>query len=119
MPAATKITDGIQVNFTFRSGDRVFVEDSEVLIIRRDEKGEEVRVSLEVQPQEDREKKYAWTQPMCDWCWTLKYPQRRPTRMRKPQIERCCNCNHETNSGIYIRVDPNSEYECKYPTKVK
>ena len=38
---------------------------------------------------------------------------RDPIRATTPDKETCCFCNFETESGIYVRVDPTV---CPYPT---
>lgn len=48
----------------------------------------------------------SWTQPVCEQCWFLVNITKEPVRMKEADPERCCKCGVETNSGIYIRVDP-------------
>lgn len=49
-----------------------------------------------------------WTQPICSWCWDHEHPHRRPHaivyeyRVR----ETCCLCSSPTDSGIYVRANP-------------
>lgn len=49
-----------------------------------------------------------WTQPVCDRCFRHRYPYKSPTRVRPPQLERCCLCGVITGSSIYIRIDPDT-----------
>lgn len=49
--------------------------------------------------------RFGWTQPCCDECWVDRNPDRDPVRTLDAQ-EMCVYCGEETNSGIYIRIDP-------------
>ena len=57
---------------------------------------------------------YSWTQPICEICFTERYPDKYPVRMILPEVEQCVDCEDTTDSGIYIRVDPK---EAKYPSR--
>lgn len=63
-------------------------------------------------------KSVSWTQPVCDSCWegyvmknTGEYKE--PARVT-PKKEECCFCRFETESGIFVRVDP---AVCPHPTR--
>ena len=48
--------------------------------------------------------RYPWTQPVCSSCLD-------PTRSSvivagDPEVQSCCFCGAETDSGISVRVDP-------------
>lgn len=47
-----------------------------------------------------------WTQSICDSCWWVRYPGCSAAKLVNPQKERCCDCGKETQSGIYVRIDP-------------
>lgn len=49
-----------------------------------------------------------WTQPLCDKCFVIRVPDRKPFKMKPEfaELERCCDCGEETTSGIYFRIDP-------------
>lgn len=47
-----------------------------------------------------------WTHPICEKCWNIREPTRRPSVMVPAEEEICCVCNQVTNSGIYVRGDP-------------
>lgn len=51
-----------------------------------------------------------WTHAICDKCWTGNRPDYArhglPHRMVPPKKERCCFCAGETESGIYVRRNP-------------
>lgn len=49
-----------------------------------------------------------WTHPMCAYCWLATNPGRQPMRLSEEvrNIERCCWCGQETESGIYVRHNP-------------
>ena len=69
----------------------------------------------------------SWTQPICDNCWNLNFPDREPVRMEAPmvEIETCCACAARTRSGIYVRRDPrtvqfpNQRRPKEWPTSVE
>jgi hypothetical protein len=49
-----------------------------------------------------------WTHAICDDCWDERYPDRNKSPRRgMGDLEMCCWCGKDTNSGIYIREDPN------------
>jgi hypothetical protein len=52
------------------------------------------------------EKRYGWTQPCCDSCWTDRNPDREAVRLKEPKKETCVYCGQETESGVYVRIDP-------------
>lgn len=54
-----------------------------------------------------------WTAAICTDCWVRANPDRQPTRLKEPYVERCHNCGRFTTSGIYIRLNP---AEQNYPT---
>jgi len=60
--------------------------------------------------------RYSFTQPVCDECWDLRYPDRPSPRLGQGPQERCCDCTTLTSSGIYIRVDPST---VPHPTLTK
>ena len=49
-----------------------------------------------------------WTHPICDRCWSVLEPNRRPVRVMEEDRDRvkCCWCEEPTKSGIYRRADP-------------
>lgn len=47
-----------------------------------------------------------WTHAICDDCYLIRWPDRQPIRLVNVQLENCCFCGHETDSGIYTREDP-------------
>lgn len=51
-----------------------------------------------------------WTQPICAACWIERGPNRDPVSVTDGSLdpEVCCYCGKLTNSGIYIRVDPDT-----------
>jgi hypothetical protein len=49
---------------------------------------------------------YSWTQPICDDCWDAEHPDRLSPRGDVGEREICVRCGFGTNSGIYIRTDP-------------
>ena len=54
-------------------------------------------------------KKYSWTQPSCDTCFTGLFPKsENPHRLTEEfrNEERCCMCGIVTHNGLYIRVNP-------------
>jgi hypothetical protein len=51
---------------------------------------------------------YSWTQPCCNGCYAVHEPGRKPTRLDRAETEKCAICGTETESGIYIRIDPKS-----------
>ena len=56
-----------------------------------------------------------WTWPMCVDCWNERNPTKMAAQIIKSPIEICCECGKETQSGIYIRRNPN-EVKFKKPT---
>lgn len=61
-------------------------------------------------------RRYSWTQPLCSGCWDGLQPGRTPAVLTEPEPETCCVCGQRTNSGIYMRIDPNA---CAHPTLTK
>ena len=59
---------------------------------------------------------FSWTQPICEGCFSLRYPTKHGTRLIEPELEYCVDCRHSTRSGLYIRVDPK---EARWPTNLK
>lgn len=55
-----------------------------------------------------------WTHPICDLCWGNRHRHREPSRLvdTARQLEKCCDCGSETQSGIYIRISP---LEVRFP----
>lgn len=47
-----------------------------------------------------------WTQPQCYACWIKENPGHTPHRLETPDEKRCCTCDTETRSGIFVRKDP-------------
>ena len=47
-----------------------------------------------------------WTHSICKTCWYEKNPGRRPTVLADPDVEKCCYCGGQTQSGIYVGQDP-------------
>lgn len=62
--------------------------------------------------------RFSWTQPCCLSCWEDRNPGRRAVTLVEPTAETCVYCGSGTGSGIYVRVDPNSD-QAGYPTLVK
>jgi hypothetical protein len=59
--------------------------------------------------------RYSWTQPICDDCWDEDHPDKPSPRRGAGHAENCCKCEITTQSGIYIRVDPET---VPHPTPV-
>lgn len=53
-----------------------------------------------------------WTHPVCWPCWRARNGDDVPTRLRTPEPELCCWCGQQTDSGIYLRADPNTLDHC-------
>lgn len=55
-----------------------------------------------------------WTHPICDPCWAEIAPGREPFRFleNSRELEVCCFCGDETESGIYVRHDPSRALHC-------
>jgi hypothetical protein len=55
-----------------------------------------------------------WNHSICDGCWGRKNPNRTPIRLKPDYVrrERCCYCEQDHASGIYVRDNPN-ELPCK------
>jgi hypothetical protein len=50
-----------------------------------------------------------WTHPVCYPCWQQKFqiaPQQEPLRVLGDELKRCCFCGYMTDSGIFVRHDP-------------
>lgn len=47
-----------------------------------------------------------WNHPMCDTCWNKKNAGAKPARIPAREIEVCCFCGRNTESGIYVRYNP-------------
>jgi hypothetical protein len=52
------------------------------------------------------QKRYGFTQPLCNACWEEKNPGRMPVTVKDSTIEKCCLCGNSTKDGIFIRIDP-------------
>lgn len=50
--------------------------------------------------------RYSWTQPCCDDCWDERNPDRPSLRLRIRESEQCVYCGLFSQSGIYVRIDP-------------
>lgn len=64
----------------------------------------------------DTEPRYSWNQAVCTSCWYLHNPARTPVTLKDPGTEKCVFCGRETNSGIFIRIDPKI---APFPSKLK
>lgn len=62
------------------------------------------------------EHRFSWSQPCCDDCWEQRNPGRTACAVIDADKERCVYCNGETQSGIYVRIDPAT---APYPTRRK
>lgn len=53
-------------------------------------------------------KRYSWTQPICQWCYGIRFPGREATRLvaSERETEKCVDCGRANRDGIYVRVDP-------------
>lgn len=52
----------------------------------------------------------AWSNvPICNYCWHLKEGTRFPVRLRNRKKEICHYCDEWTRSGIYVRVEVNTD----------
>lgn len=60
----------------------------------------------------DSSVRYSWNQPICEQDWLLRYPHRVPVRIKDAEEETCAYCGKVTDSGIYVREDPN---EVRFP----
>jgi len=50
---------------------------------------------------------YGYVQPLCDENWLVwADPYREPVRVLHSPTEVCCLCGQPTDSGIYVRVNP-------------
>ena len=47
-----------------------------------------------------------WNHSLCDRCWERREPTRVPVRVTEPDIEYCCGCGVQHESGIYVRAEP-------------
>ena len=56
--------------------------------------------------------KPSWNQPICEYDWEKRHPDRTPVRVRDRKSEKCAYCGRETTSGIYVRDDP---HNVKFP----
>lgn len=56
----------------------------------------------------------AWTHDICDECWAAREPGREPFRLSTEyrDVERCCFCGKQTESGIAVREDPALVPDC-------
>lgn len=50
-----------------------------------------------------------WTQAICDDCWDNQNPERPSPRAGAGEAEQCFFCDKPTESGIYVRADPESK----------
>lgn len=64
----------------------------------------------------DTTPRYSWNQAVCETCWNLHNPERRPARVKDPTAAKCVFCGAETMSGIGIRIDPQT---APFPSKLK
>ena len=48
----------------------------------------------------------SWTHAICAICWYRKHPDKIPVRLKQRETERCCFCLRTTESGIYVRYNP-------------
>jgi hypothetical protein len=48
-----------------------------------------------------------WTHRICSRCW-FDRNSREPARMKFDESGKCCFCGETTDSGIYVRLSPNS-----------
>lgn len=57
-----------------------------------------------------------WTHPICEEDFQIETGQYPDTAARvvDPEVEICCFCGRATNSGIYIRQDPNTLVHCNH-----
>ncbi len=58
-----------------------------------------------------------WTHNICDLCYSKRFaaPESGPFRLTSPDVETCCWCQTETQSGISVRFAPDDlpcEGEC-------
>jgi hypothetical protein len=63
-----------------------------------------------------------WTHSICFECWLVRelsnrtadepLEVREPHRLNTPFVESCCSCGHIHQSGIYIRLEPDSFDHC-------
>ena len=55
-----------------------------------------------------------WNHYICAGCWGRKNPDRAPIRLipERRSTQKCCYCNVEHTSGIYLRGDP-ADTPCK------
>lgn len=58
--------------------------------------------------------RWSWTQPLCTDCW-FQHNDKYPMKLIDPDVERCVTCGRQTQSGIYIRIEPGSAF-AKFPT---
>ena len=49
-----------------------------------------------------------WSHSICDDCYAMHFPYADPFRFTDPQKETCCFCGQSTQSGIYVRHDPDT-----------
>lgn len=49
-----------------------------------------------------------WTHPVCDDCWDFLHPAHPSPRKGEGEVASCCRCGELTESGIYIRADPDT-----------
>lgn len=51
-----------------------------------------------------------WNHLMCEACWNTRNPHRTPIKVREEYRDEsatpCCFCGKPTQSGIYVRHDP-------------
>lgn len=54
----------------------------------------------------------SYTQSLCNTCWNAfsfgldPESGQKPTRIKDPEMECCCNCGVWHDSGIYVRINP-------------
>ena len=49
-----------------------------------------------------------WTHAICIECFSAKFPDRRPIKVRGDDLVQCCYCDKRTGLGIYVRDDPST-----------
>lgn len=50
----------------------------------------------------------SWTHPICEVCWEERNPNRQPVKVKDAETEICGFCGEHTNSGIYVRENPDN-----------
>ena len=75
----------------------------------------EISRVVDSEPNVQQVTRYSWTQPCCESCWWGRNPRSAPVRVPEDlqRTEECVYCGLHTDSGIYIRIDPE---EARYPS---